>query len=840
MNRLLALYAVAAATSMAYELVWMKRMELLFGMSLPAAGVIMALFIAGVAAGAYCVARLRAERWPLGRVFGALQAATGVWALATPLLLRWIESMYVAAAPPENTPGHQLIRAALAGLVVFPPAAVMGAVFPTLSRAGVRKIYATGMLGSLAGVLAANTIVLPGFGMTGSLLFLGGVNLVVAALAWPLRMESTAAKEEHGEENAGRAIWIAAALGFALFMAEAVWFKLIWLVVDQTAYASGMALAAVMLAMSAGALAATRWTPPVRTLLALAGAAQVALVVCMVHVARGWAGMTRSDSFAWFLLSELMLALCVVGPAAFLYGWALPLLCKPFGERATAKLWAGHHGGAVLGMLVAVYLLIPGFGVTMTLAASCLVLAVTTAAQGGRATAAGIAALAVCAGAWGDVTYRRAAAGDSQDVVFHYEDGGGIVEVYRDKETGVCALMSSRLRQEGSNRPDAVLIESLQGELPLRLQPSHETVLVVGLGTGITLASMLDEDVRELTCVELSEGVARAAAWFEEESRSVTRDPRVKMILQDGRNFIRLDGTQYDLIVQELFFPYRSGVGALYTVEHFRRCRDRLRPGGAFGQWISLPQIDTPELMCLVRTFQEVFAEASLWLVDEHLLILGRTGEAAPDADVRALRYRIAGAETLRAWASDAPLNTEDNQRIEYLVPRAFDKLNSTALATGNLRVMLALMEMDSKGASGGSRAGTLYCEGKIAQHLNDVDGALSIMLDAQRSDSQHPLVNRWLARYFETVFALNPDSPQAAANFGLALYKDRQYHSAFAVFEGMLAADPANADVLFNAANCQARLGNSSEAEALYLETLRHAPNHHAARENLKAIREK
>jgi tetratricopeptide (TPR) repeat protein len=290
----------------------------------------------------------------------------------------------------------------------------------------------------------------------------------------------------------------------------------------------------------------------------------------------------------------------------------------------------------------------------------------------------------------------------------HHEDGSGIVEVYEDRRTGHRTLLSSRLRQEGGDRPDDLRVQRLQGALPVLLHPQPRRMLVVGLGTGISLAASLRPEVAHLTCVELSRGVLRAAAFFTHANGHILTHPRVTLVQQDGRNFLKLTRESYDVIVQDLFFPYRSGVGNLYTREHYQRLRARLAPHGRAAQWIALNQVGPFELRTLVRTFSEVFPQTSLWLTGGYLLLYGgneplalawvpwqqRFAAAVPVEQTDAADFLgmfLSAGEPVRQWAARAALNTDDNAVIEFRAPRAFATLNSVSLAVENLSALLPL-----------------------------------------------------------------------------------------------------------------------------------------------------
>ncbi|NIM62694.1 MAG: hypothetical protein GTO30_13945, partial [Acidobacteria bacterium] len=69
------------------------------------------------------------------------------------------------------------------------------------------------------------------------------------------------------------------------------------------------------------------------------------------------------------------------------------------------------------------------------------------------------------------------------------------------------------------------------------------------------------------------------ASWFEEVNGGVLGDPRVRVIVADGRLHLALTGERYDVIVFEPSNPWIAGIGDLYTREAFAHVRERLAPG---------------------------------------------------------------------------------------------------------------------------------------------------------------------------------------------------------------------------------------------------------------------
>ena len=168
------------------------------------------------------------------------------------------------------------------------------------------------------------------------------------------------------------------------------------------------------------------------------------------------------------------------------------------------------------------------------------------------------------------------------------------------------------------------------------------------------------------------------------------------------------------MINADLFVPFRSGAGSLYSREHFQNAKARLKPGGVFVQWLPLYQVTEYEFSVIARTMVEVFDQVSLWRNNfqpgEEVLALVGHQAASPlpacDLDSRAAqRAAIAGKDyhdvgdlmlpfnpqtilffycgnltAAQELFAGYPVNTDDRPVIEYQAPRTYRSLPNTPI----------------------------------------------------------------------------------------------------------------------------------------------------------------
>ena len=259
--------------------------------------------------------------------------------------------------------------------------------------------------------------------------------------------------------------------------------------------------------------------------------------------------------------------------------------------------------------------------------------------------------------------------------------------------------------------------ERWQAHLPLLLHPSPRRVALLGLGTGITAGAALLHPVDDIVALEIVPEVAIAARQdFADVNSRVMDDPRVRVVIDDGRNYLASAPQAFDVIVGDLLVPWRPAEAPLYTQEHFESVRRALTAEGVFCQWLPLYQLSPEQLAIIVRTFLDVFPEASLWrgnfIPDEPTLALvGHLGSRplpfeAIDARVRALAastdsnpflahpagmwlYLVGPLKAGMPWFAGAPRNRDGEPWIELLSPVSNAGRDHAVLGQGRVTSLL-------------------------------------------------------------------------------------------------------------------------------------------------------
>lgn len=276
-----------------------------------------------------------------------------------------------------------------------------------------------------------------------------------------------------------------------------------------------------------------------------------------------------------------------------------------------------------------------------------------------------------------------------RDLVFYKEGLSATVSVTRMRDN---LSLSVNGKVDASN--DDTFTQFLLGHLPMALHPDPKRVCIIGLGSGSTAAAVASYPVERIDVVELEKEVVKAAGYFKKLNRNVLADPRLRIHINDGRNFLLLNSAKYDVIISEPSNPWMAGIANLFSLEHYRTMKKRLAPGGIVCQWLHAYSMSPDDLRMIIRTFSEVFPSVSLWTSYYPDLMLIGTNEplaldmknferafeiptVRKDLEPHGIRSPLGFLSNawlfdpaLRLLAQDAKINSDNHPYLEFSAPR--------------------------------------------------------------------------------------------------------------------------------------------------------------------------
>ena len=715
--------------ALVYQTGWLREFRLIFGASTAASAAVLAIFIGGLGAGGLWLGP-RADRHARPLLFYAtLEAIVAVSAALSPFLLMAARTVYLAGggSPQLGTTAATVLRLVLSTLVLAVPTVAMGGTLPAAARAVTRAtdtrrqdlavLYAINTLGAVAGCLLSTFVLLEVFGTRQTLWLAAAVNLLVAMVA--RQMDRTWSSESRGLATPaapalpdlpdlpgppdprdlpdlpdprdlpataapqGFLLAASAVVGFAFFLLEIVWYRLLGPLLGGSVFTFGLVLAIALVGIGVGGLLYALMSDDRPA--TLAGFA----TSCLLEAAAVAATYALGDRLA--VLALVLLPLRAAGFAAHIGGWTIvatlavlppaivagyqfPLLIALFGHgrerlgRQIGLAYAANTAGAIAGSLAGGFGVLPWLSapgawrlsavLLLALGASALALSTikrtdrqdrkdTSASRSLRlmrssyAAAALIVAIVLLLRAAGpSPVWRHSGIGAGRaplDVLTAPNklrdwsqsmkravvwDGDGTESgvALALEQTGYAFVVNGK--SDGSARGDAGT-QVMLGLLGAIANPQARRALVVGLGTGSTAGWLAAIPAMErVDVVELEPLVIDVARACRDVNHDAMGNPKIHLTIGDARETLLTARGRYDVIASEPSNPFRAGIASLFTQEFYRAATDRLTDDGVFAQWVQGYEIDARTLRTIYATMGSVFPHVETWQTSRGDLVL--------------------------------------------------------------------------------------------------------------------------------------------------------------------------------------------------------------------------
>lgn len=720
---------VSGMCALVFQTAWLREFRLIFGATTPASAAVLAIFMGGLGMGnALLGKRADAAANPL-RMYGQLESVISLVAGLSPLLIQLIRGIYIGLGGQESLGffGATMVRLLLSSIVLGVPTFLMGGTLPAAARAvttpddtsrgSVGWLYGLNTLGAVVGALVSTFFLLEALGNRNALWVAAAANFGNACCAWwfarswqPVAVDgsvSTALKPGSSRKKEAAVatptsaildtnkswpspqVWYVAAgiVGFAFFLMELVWYRMLGAILGGTTFTFGLILAVALAGIGIGGalyplLYRTR-VPTARDFALTCGWEAFAIALPFALGDRiAILTLALQDLRAFGFLGQIAgwttIAAIVIFPAALVSGLQFPLLISLLGQgtrdvgQQVGRAFAWNTVGAMAGSLAGGFGLLPllsALGVWWLVIVLLAVLALgilwMSYRRDRRAAAllhplASINAAALCLVALGPTAvWRHSAIGagrasSSEALTGGYNDLRKWMHERRrniawqvdgsEASVGIATRSGAAFLVNGKSDGNSITDAPTQIMFPVLgalLHPDPQESLVIGLGTGESagwLASL--PDVRSVDVAELEPAIARVAEACAAYNHNALRHPKVRVIYHDARELVQTTRRQYDLIASEPSNPYRAGVASLYTIDFYRHVQRRLKPRGLFIQWVQGYEIDVPTVRMVLASLQHVFLHVELWETKPGDMVLVCANER-PSYDLARLRARI-------------------------------------------------------------------------------------------------------------------------------------------------------------------------------------------------------
>ncbi|MCD6511398.1 MAG: polyamine aminopropyltransferase [Thaumarchaeota archaeon] len=180
------------------------------------------------------------------------------------------------------------------------------------------------------------------------------------------------------------------------------------------------------------------------------------------------------------------------------------------------------------------------------------------------------------------------------------------VEIAELEHFGKCLFLDGKL--QSSERDEFVYHETLVHPAMLT-HPEPKDVLVIGGGEGATIREVLKHEcVERVVMVDIDEEVIKLVKeHMPEMSQGSFEDPRVELVIGDGRDYLKHHGG-FDVVIVDVTDPVSGGPSyLLYTREFYTLVKDGLREGGLMVTQATTPILSNRCHHSILRTVGEVF-----------------------------------------------------------------------------------------------------------------------------------------------------------------------------------------------------------------------------------------
>ncbi len=476
----------------------------------------------------------------------------------------------------------------------------------------------------------------------------------------------------------------------ASFIYEIAWIRMLSLVLGSATHAFELMLSAFILGLALGALFVRQAADEHPDTVKLLGVVQIAMGVLAIATLGIYLGafdwmaslldtvQRNRGGYAVFNIARYGFALSVMLPATFCAGMTLPLITRSLlavgaGERAIGAVYAWNTLGSIVGVALASLVLMPLLGLrgllilggTIDLVVGVWLLwwrAQDAPVLRRTASLATIAGVAVVLGAVlspgfdpvvltsGVFRYGLVPAPGSRTIAYYQDGRTATVSVQFGDDSGFTISTNGKpdasLTRTWFDEPDADASKrpALRGDdatqvlLPLVTlahAPNAKRAAVIGHGSGMSSHFLLgSESFRSVTTIDIEPEMIAASRLLLPANQRVFEDPRSIFVIDDAKSYFASSGQQFDLILSEPSNPWVSGVSGLFTDEFYQRVATYLAPGGIFGQWLHLYEIEDELVLSIIAALDRHFASWEIFLTnDVDVLVVASNDPQLPRPD---------------------------------------------------------------------------------------------------------------------------------------------------------------------------------------------------------------
>ncbi|MBN1383799.1 MAG: fused MFS/spermidine synthase [Elusimicrobia bacterium] len=605
---LFVLFLISGFCGLLYQIVWLRLAFAAFGIITPVLSVVLSVFMLGLAVGSWAggkyIKSLTEKTGKSAIVFYALmEILIGIGGLVVPKIFETGRNMLLTAGSFDSF-SYLLLSAVILGISILPWCICMGATVPLMmafikefnrdNTRGFSYLYLANVIGAMCGTIFTAVFLIELLGLLGTLLVAVCCNFGIAVVAFVLNSREPYRKSVDMAEQIITAdikplarsnimLSILFITGFTSMAMEVVWTRAFTLHLRTTIYAFAGILAVYLLATWLGSWFYRKQAAENKVIdisYLMAHLSYFCFLPILAGDVRLWNIMSKDGLRAILLIS--------IFPFCAALGYLTPKLVDEFSQgnpKLAGKAYAINTIGCILGPLFAGYLILSVFSVRYTLVILAVPFIVYFVYYFKRtwiknSVNAGITGILTVGILSGSMVYFK-----NYDEGALYKNG----EVRRDHVATVISTgegLNKRLLVNGVGMTILTPITKFMAHLPLAIRDREpESALIICLGMGTTFRSASAWGV-DTTAVELVPSVSDAFGFYFDDADEVLKRPNARIVVDDGRRFLKRTGKKFDIITIDPPPPITSaGSGLLYSEEFYKVLKTRLREGGIMAQW---------------------------------------------------------------------------------------------------------------------------------------------------------------------------------------------------------------------------------------------------------------
>ncbi len=419
------LFFLSGAAGLIYQLIWVRKLVLIFGNTTYATSSILTAFMGGLALGSYLIGRYADRiKTPL-KFYGLLELGIGASAMLILFFFLPIsDAIYVwlFGFIGNSSFVFNVLRFLLSIIILIIPTTLMGGTLPVISKYFIKtsanfgqrlgRLYGFNTLGAVFGAFLAGYFLIRILGVNSTLWIAIVLNFAIGVIAVLLGNRETEVKSKvHAKEKQSKqkvhvsptipskirqcdarsaklVLWLFGAAGFASLAYEVVWTRALIFFVSSTTYSFTIILTTFLVGIALGSFVMAKWVDRMKRLLlwfaifeiviALAAIATIPLLMNLDSIQIWLMRVVQTNNWTQVSIQLFITAFSILIIPTLCMGAAFPVVNRIYVEnidkigRGIGNVYMANTVGSIFGSFLAGFIIIPLVGLN----ASILLLAV--------------------------------------------------------------------------------------------------------------------------------------------------------------------------------------------------------------------------------------------------------------------------------------------------------------------------------------------------------------------------------------------------------------------------------------------------------------------------------